>query len=386
MARTKSSTKAKSRKQKALPVSVKGVDAAQSKAAEEQEVLSCALRKEHEDDVHEALLCVLQTKKISKQQLLEMAKHGGIESHVASTLQRVRGDECAEPAEAEAEAEEDAMTSSPCAPTKHKKLNDFYDPSILASPSASEPCDERLFAEVIDLARGGIGGQFTNAARTEPKGKGKGKERSRKSQSLKETEHSKGKGKGKGKSKKKKKRKKSKRKRKRKRNASPLSAAVGRSSSLTSLPVSCGLKKRRLASPTAKRSRQRPAHSASAYSCLLSLDTATLTPTPTPTEQKGEAETETKTKQKKERPRAKSDETSECTVRRKTRSCSHSPSPSPSPSPIDRPLKTRAKTKTKSESRKAKPSQPVGKAKRSLKHKHKQRRNIRHNSLCSLFM
>jgi len=115
---------------------------------------SSPLKKEHEDDVHEALLCVLRTKKIPKEQLLNMAKYGGIEVDVVSTLDKVRG--------VDINDDDDHDTQK-----KHKKM-DFYDPSILASPTEELSGNDMMenndliFQEVIDLARGGMGGHFTN--------------------------------------------------------------------------------------------------------------------------------------------------------------------------------------------------------------------------------
>ena len=86
MARTKSSTKnckQKGSKPKASKSKSKSKSKSISKSKSKYASSSSSLLvKEHEDDVHEALLCVLQTQKIPKQQLLNMAKYGGIETHV----------------------------------------------------------------------------------------------------------------------------------------------------------------------------------------------------------------------------------------------------------------------------------------------------------------
>merc|ERR1712129_236225 len=95
------------------------------------------LQKEHEDDVHEALLCVLQSKRIPKEQLLKMAMYGGIENHVVSTLEKVRG--CDTNADADPddenddddECKNDSSTTKKTKKKKKKKKDDFYDPSIL---------------------------------------------------------------------------------------------------------------------------------------------------------------------------------------------------------------------------------------------------------------
>merc|ERR1712190_418266 len=131
------------------------------------------LQKEHEDDVHEALLCVLQSKRIPKEQLLKMAMYGGIENHVVSTLEKVRGCDTNADADLDDENDDDECKndSSTTTKKKKKKRDDFYDPSILASPSVTPADNETsiaddierdklLFQEVIDLARGGIGGQY----------------------------------------------------------------------------------------------------------------------------------------------------------------------------------------------------------------------------------
>ena len=75
----------------------------------------------------------------------------------ASTLDKVRG-EAIEDDEAECKNGNDEKPK--------KKKMDFYDPSILASPNAvndelQQEQNRLLFEEVIDLARGGIGGQYT---------------------------------------------------------------------------------------------------------------------------------------------------------------------------------------------------------------------------------
>merc|ERR1712130_875220 len=85
---------------------------------------------EHGDDVHEALLCVLQTKRIPKEQLLNMAKYGGIENHVVSTLEKVRGVDIND-IDNEDLNDNDKMNKS----AKKNKKMDFYDPSILAPPT-----------------------------------------------------------------------------------------------------------------------------------------------------------------------------------------------------------------------------------------------------------
>ena len=88
MARTKSSTKNCNQKTKkqTKPKRAKSKSKSKTKPSSLTNIgndkLSISLNKEHEDDVHEALLCVLQTQKIPKQQLLKMAKYGGIENHV----------------------------------------------------------------------------------------------------------------------------------------------------------------------------------------------------------------------------------------------------------------------------------------------------------------
>merc|ERR1712228_52225 len=112
-------------------------------------------------DVHEALLCVLQTKKIPKHQLLNMAKYGGIENHVVSTLEKVRGVDINENEDLNDDENDDKKAKK-----KNNKM-DFYDPSILAPPTPTNNDKEiannkLLIQEVIDLARGGIGGQYTN--------------------------------------------------------------------------------------------------------------------------------------------------------------------------------------------------------------------------------
>ena len=88
MARTKhTATKSCKRKTKATkPKSIKVIAKSSKHIIDSKSSLTKLLRKEHEDDVHEAILGVLQTKKISKQQLLKMAKYGGIENYVGMTL------------------------------------------------------------------------------------------------------------------------------------------------------------------------------------------------------------------------------------------------------------------------------------------------------------
>jgi len=77
-----------------------------------------------------------------------------------------------------------------------KKKTDFYDPSILASPSSAtsdqlqEEQNRLLFEEVIDLARGGIGGQFTRTLKRKKKRRKKKKGQSR-SKRKKKKDHSK---------------------------------------------------------------------------------------------------------------------------------------------------------------------------------------------------
>lgn len=91
MARTKSSTKNSNQKTKKQIKSKQSKSKSKSKAKPSSltnignignDKLSISLNKEHEDDVHEAFLTVLQTQKIPKQQLLKMVKYGGIENHV----------------------------------------------------------------------------------------------------------------------------------------------------------------------------------------------------------------------------------------------------------------------------------------------------------------
>merc|ERR1712129_654392 len=117
----------------------------------------------------------------------------GIENHVVSTLEKVRG--CDTNADADPddenddddECKNDSSTTKKTKKKKKKKKDDFYDPSILASPSLTPADNETsiaddierdklLFQEVIDLARGGIGGQYTN---TLPKKKKKKKHKTK---------------------------------------------------------------------------------------------------------------------------------------------------------------------------------------------------------------
>jgi len=160
----------------------------QKQKPQKQKVVKSLLQTEHEDDVHEALLCVLQTKKIPKHQLLNMAKYGGIENHVVSTLEKVRGvdinDNDGNDEDDNDGDDDDDESKANKANKKHKKM-DFYDPSILASPSPTSTNNEKeieenklLIQEVIDLARGGIGGQYTNTLKPiRKKGKTKTKKK-----------------------------------------------------------------------------------------------------------------------------------------------------------------------------------------------------------------
>merc|ERR1712154_69660 len=91
----------------------------QKQKPQKQKVVKSLLQTEHEDDVHEALLCVLQTKKIPKHQLLNMAKYGGIENHVVSTLEKVRGVDTSDDADENEEEEKDGNNKVNC----HKKKN-----------------------------------------------------------------------------------------------------------------------------------------------------------------------------------------------------------------------------------------------------------------------
>merc|ERR1712204_99134 len=110
-----------------------------------------------------------------------------------STLEKVRG--CDTNADADPddenddddECKNDSSTTKKTKKKKKKKKDDFYDPSILASPSLTPADNETsiaddierdklLFQEVIDLARGGIGGQYTN---TLPKKKKKKKHKTK---------------------------------------------------------------------------------------------------------------------------------------------------------------------------------------------------------------
>eukprot|EP01084_Bolivina_argentea_P141551 248722_1 len=121
------------------------------------------LQKEHEEDVHEALLYVLQTKKIPKKQLLKMAKYGGIQNQVASTLEKVRGVDISD--DNNNNYEEDINENENMKMNIKNKKMDYYDPSILANcddETNIEIDNKLLFEEVIDLARGGLGGQYTN--------------------------------------------------------------------------------------------------------------------------------------------------------------------------------------------------------------------------------
>jgi len=76
---TKSQTKSKATK---APIARASLSPSPSPSPSPPNRISSALQKEHEDDVHEALLCILQTKRIPKKQMLLMAKYGGIENHV----------------------------------------------------------------------------------------------------------------------------------------------------------------------------------------------------------------------------------------------------------------------------------------------------------------
>eukprot|EP01083_Nonionella_stella_P300854 1029163_1 len=109
MARTKKSKSAKQKSSKST-TSVGG----------KGKGTNLSLEKEHEDDVRETLLCVLRTKRIPKQTLLEIAACEGIENHVASTLDKVRG--------VDTMLDDDNTKKKK---KKKKKKENYYDPSIL---------------------------------------------------------------------------------------------------------------------------------------------------------------------------------------------------------------------------------------------------------------